>query len=509
MGWQDDPVVAGGDWKNDPVVAPAEKTGFGQTMAIGAGRTVDRLAAGLRDATPAPIRGAIDWANNKLGMGAPPSIDPAVQQQNTAIYEGAAKQHPAAAFIGEVAPAAMTVNPAALAGMGALEYGTPEERAARAAMGYAGGKVGQAVGAGASRMFGPQSASALPKLADEFFPQAAGNKWNIPLSVGQAGQSRPAQIMESVVSNLPGGAGVMGQARDATYGAFNRAIGHTFGEDTAKLTPEVLGAARQRAGGEIGDIAARNSMKIDEPFFNESLRIAQRAKTELTPEQAGVVVRQLDNIWRDGGKDMQLPGTLYKAYDSSLGALSKSSGGTLGSVLGDLRSTLRGAMDRSISPEDAAKWATARRQYLNLNTVANASKNAAGGFEDGVSPARLLQQVHADQSTAKFGSGNDLAELAQWAKKTLPEKIPNSGTAQRLFYQKLLENPLTTLGTMGGIGYGAEQTGVGAPEMAASVPAAYMVARLLAGKPTSATTEELLKRLGGGLLGAGALQYGQ
>jgi hypothetical protein len=136
---------------------------------------------------------------------------------------------------------------------------------------------------------------------------------------------------------------------------------------------------------------------------------------------------------------MQLPGNLYKAYDSNLGKLAKSSSGTLGDVLGDLRGVLREAMDRSIKPEDAARWATARKQYLNLQTVADAAKNQTGVIEDSLSPARLLQAVNAAQKNAKFGSGNDLAELAQFAKKTLPDKIPNSGTAQRLFYQKLLQ----------------------------------------------------------------------
>jgi hypothetical protein len=507
MGWQDAPVVSS-SWQDAPIVEDKKKpepVNFAQSVAMGAGRTLDRLAAGARQKTPEPIRSGVDWINSKLGMGSLPSIDPAVQAQNTSIYEGAAKQHPAGAFVGEVAPLAFTANPLAMAALGGAEYGTPTERATRAGMGYAGGKIGQALGAGVSRLFGPNSASIGPKLADEFF-QTAGNKWDIPLSVAQRTQSKPAQIVESVVANLPGGAGVMAKAQDRTFGAFNKAVSKTFGENTSAITPEILGAARAKVGSQIGEIAARNTMKVDEPAFNGLVSIGERAKTELTPDQGKIVVTWLDRIMKDVGSDLTLPGTLYKAYDSQLGKLSKSAGGTLGNVLGDLRGTLREAMDRSISPQDAATWAQARRQYLNLMTVADATKAQVGDLPGHFTPARLLQTVNAAQKNAKFGSGNDLAELAQWAKKTLPDKIPNSGTAQRQFYQKLLTSPIGTLGALGGLGYGADQAGIG-QEALLGIPLAYATARGMAGAPTSRATEELLKRLGGGLLGQSALTY--
>jgi hypothetical protein len=39
----------------------------------------------------------------------------------------------------------------------------------------------------------------------------------------------------------------------------------------------VFGAAKKRIGGEFNDLAARNKLAIDEPFYNDSLRIASRA----------------------------------------------------------------------------------------------------------------------------------------------------------------------------------------------------------------------------------------
>lgn len=475
---------------------PAWKVPF-----VAGGRTLDRLAAGLRQAVPEPIRGAVDKAGAAMGMAPGPDITPEGQGQNSAYFAPLEKRYPLSTFGGEMVANLPAATPMGMALVGGLEYGTPGERAARAGMGYAGGKAGQALGAGVARMLGPRSADTAPKLADEFFA-GGNNKFGIPLSVGQQTQSKPAQIIESVLANLPGSSGVIAKARDRTYGAFNEAVAKTFGEDASKLTPEVMGEARKRAGSAIGEIAERNTMQFDEPLFNEMLRISERAKNDLTPDQGKVVVNWINNVVRDVRPDSTVAGSVYKAYDSRLGSLSKEYGGTLGNVLGDLRQSLRTAMDRSISPEDAAKWATARKQYMNLMTVADAAKNTGDGS---LSPARLLQAVNAAQKNAKFGSGNDLAELAQWAKTTLPDKIPNSGTAQRLFWQKAISNPLTTVGAIGGLGYGADQLGAGPEGAAAGIPLAYLLSRGMAGKPVSAATEELLKRLGGGLLGAGAL----
>ena len=63
------------------------------------------------------------------------------------------------------------------------------------------------------------------------------------------------------------------------------------------------------------------------------------------------------------------------------------------------------------------------------------------------------------------------------------------------------------IGAVGGGAYGADSLGLGPGSAAAGVALPYLLARGMAGKPVSKTTEELLKRLGGGLLGASALEY--
>jgi hypothetical protein len=154
-------------------------------------------------------------------------------------------------------------------------------------------------------------------------------------------------------------------------------------------------------------------------------------------------------------------------------------------------------MNRSISPQDAAQWAKANSQYFNVKQVANA---AAKSPEGTLSPTALLSAVNAAQKSSRFGGGNDLAELARWAKPVIGDSIPNSGTAQREWYQRLLTNPLATAGAAGGAMYGLSQTGIGPLDAPLGLLAAYGTARGMAGQPASALMRRILAQ-SGGLLG--------
>lgn len=486
---------------------PAEDPGFLGTAAISTGNWLDSKAAGLREAvgTYVPsgksIVGAIDKLDTMRGV-APPTVQ--ARQEVAPAMESLEQQRPGAMLAGSFIPEMAAKTPLGMALLGGLDPGTLGERATRAGMGYAGGKVGEGLGWAAGKVMGRGSADAAPKLADDFFPGKGGNKWGIPLTTGQATQYKPAQIAESVVSNLPGGAGVMNKANDRTFGAFNRAVARTFGDDATSLTPEVMGAARERVGAKIGDIAKRNTLTLDQQFAQEIAQRSQEAASELTDDSLRLFNKQLDNLLSQV-KDGTVSGKFYQSLDTKLGRMAKGTNdGNLKNQLAGFRKSMRDAFDRSVSEADSEAWQLTRKQYANLMTVADAAKNTGDGA---LSPARLLQAVNAAQPNAKFGSGTDLAELAQWAKKTLPDKIPNSGTAQRLFYQKLLTSPLTTVGAVGGGAYGADSLGLGPGSAAAGVALPYLLARGLAGKPVSKATEEWLKRIGGGLLGASALEY--
>lgn len=453
---------------------------------VGAGRTFDRQIAGAQQPFYA--------ATGQKGKSEQLAAD---QADKTSRYEPLTQAHPVATFLGEVAPTLAAANPWAMAALGANEYGSIEDRGIRGAAGYVGGKIGQ----GVARMFGPESmAGNLPNLSNQFFPSNTTNKWGIPLSVGQATQYKPAQIAESVIGNLPFG-GAINKAKDRTFSEFNRAISNTFGENTSNLAPDVLGSAQGKIGGKIGALADRNTLVPDFQLTQDLARVGTKAQKNLSTGDAKIVDNWISELLSKQQQGGGIPGTNYRAWRSDVGELAKSSGGTLGNVLGDLRQSVTKAMDRSISPADAKEWAKANHDYFNVKQVAEAVKS----MPDNLSPAQLLHQVNMAQKNARFGGGNDLAELAQWAKQTLPDKIPNSGTAQRLLYQKLLTNPVTAVAGLAGAGAGANQLDID-PRYAAFGLLPLLAARGMAGQPVSEFTRKLLMRAGGGgLLGLSGL----
>jgi len=442
---------------------------------VGAGKTLTNLG-----------RGIVNPTNNA-------ATDAKVAEENR-LYQPLAQAHPMATTAGEIAPYMVTANPLAMAGMSALEYGTPAERAERAGLAYAGGKVGQGIG----RLFGPKSMAAVPTGANDFFDYAAnvGNKWGIPLRAAQTTDSKPIQILDSVAANLPISSGVIAKAKDASFQGFNRAVANTFGSDATKITPELLGQSQTNVGREIGRIADRSTMVADTPFAQDFAKASARINDELVGDDAKLAAKWFDNVQAKIGPDGTMSGQLYKELRAKIGAAAKNQGGTVANVLGDLKSALTNAMDRSIAPEDFATWQKLNRQYFNVKQVGNAARATPGQL----SPSQLLTEVNKAQPSSRFGAGNDLAELARWAKPVLGDQIPNSGTAQRLFYQKMLTNPLTTLGSAGGALYGADQFGINPMDASAGLLFPYLASRGMAGKPASEFTRKLLQR-SGGLLG--------
>lgn len=458
---------------------------------VGAGKTFTNLIRGVQQpfTSNAPSN-----LSDVVSGSSPASRLKATVDEEAKLYKPLEQAHPLATTLGEIAPYMATGNPLALAAMSGAEYGTPEERATRAGLTYAGGKVAQGVG----RLFGPQSMAAAPAggLASDFFnyAPAAGNKWGIPLRAAQTTDSKPIQILDAVAANLPVSSGVIAKAKDASFQAFNRAVSQTMGEDSTRITPELLGKALDRSGSQIGDIMGRARAQLT-PAQAQEVAHLSGVIGDLGPE-GQVLTAKLGKVIEGMTNGQAMSGQTLRMLDSSLGRIMGSSNGDLRYAAANLQNIVRDAATASLEEGDAALLKTARAQNFNARQIADATKATPGAL----SPTQLLAQVNKYQRSARYGGGNDLAELARFAKPTLGDAIPNSGTAQRLFYQKMLTNPLTTIGSAGGALYGADQFGVNPADAVAGLAFPYAAARGMAGKPLSAAAKRLLQQ-SGGLLG--------
>lgn len=420
---------------------PAEEVSPMQAALISAGKSFTRLGQGAQNLYNSATGN--DAANTALaGQVADENARVAPMEQ----------AHPFASTVGEMAPAIATGSPLALAALGGLEYGTPAERAARAAGGYLGGKLGNLVGQGVGRVLQP-----VKGALDEFTgaTKALFDKYGINPLPSQTTGSKPLGWLESTVANLPGGSSIR-DAVSAQERGLGRAAMSAAGGTGDLVTPEAVNAARTATGSAIGRATAPETVAIDQAVAGKLTGVENDYYKNLSPDQRSIVKTYIDDILSYGENGM--PGDVYQKARSRIAARAASTQDSeLKNALTGVYKALDRAFDASAGSDAAATVAQLRGQYRVAKTL-DPLANVTGDL----SPARIA-------NTAKNlpGAGGDLADLGARMKS-----LPNSGTMQRLMYQGILS---------GGVGAGT-QLATGNPMDAAKYGAGTFAAPYLASK---------------------------
>ncbi len=428
----------------------ADQQGPVQSVLIGAGRTFDRIGKGMQqgwDALTGDTKAAADLKSRA--------------QDDDRMYKPLQNSHPITTAVGESLPAmAIPVGGAGgtLATMGrmavsaaapaALEYGTPEERAKRAALAGVGGVVGGVVVPKIVGMTVNAGKAALKGLAGNITPAAlalAGKAkaLGIPVNAAQLGDSKFLKTLASSLEQMP----FTGAAADAAKqrGAFTNAVSKTFGADVEKITPEVYSAEKKRLGQQFDDLAARNELDVTPVMKTKLQGIADQAEATASDDTVRAVRNILGRATDQATANGKIPGATYSSIDTELSNIIKA-GGEKGLYAQRMQSAIREAMDASIAPADQAAWSTARTQYKNLKAVRDiVAKNTTNGD---IPPHQLMNALtnsEAGKEAMAMGVRGTLGDLGQVGKQFVRDQVPNSGTAQRIM----------AMGLIGGGGYAA------------------------------------------------------
>lgn len=401
----------------------------------------DKFLAGVGKGMTDLARGV----GQRLGMVDQASIDEAAKLDAPLMRTGAGAT---GNVVGKVATALPTMAiPGANTMVGATAIGagmglaeptkTGDSVLENVLTGAAGGAVGQAVGGLATRMMRPVQAPANPQRAA--LAQAAQAR-GIPLDAADLTGSRPLTVMRDVMANMPLTADRQAALQAAKQQAYNRAISGTYGGADDALTPQALQAARTRIGQQFTDLSARNNLLADNAFLTRLGASVDETNRFATADVARIVNNRVDDLLARVDGNGQIPGNAYRQFDSAIGRqMRTTSNGDLRHALGQIRDAVRDAMDNSISAVDQAAWRQARSEYGNLMTVAPLAARDAGGD---VSGRALLAAALRRGSNTAFTGGGELGELGRIGRTFIAEQTPNSGTAQRMFMQRFLENPL-------------------------------------------------------------------
>ena len=305
---------------------------------------------------------------------------------------------------------------------------TGESRAKNAAEGVAGGAVGSAAGKllGAAvqpikTALDPVGRAAVKTLKD------AG----IPLDLYQQTGNRIAKSIKNVIADNP----LIGHSEfpQQQGQSFNRAVLRTMGIHDPAVTAadeQTMAEGRQKIKDVMDDVGNRTSIEYDPELEADLAEIGARVPSELSPNDAGPVYKNLENIMTSAANNNEAtPGLVYQKIRSQLGALSKN--GKYQSLSSDIQEAFDDALQRSASPEDQEALATARRHYRAMKQIEGAIDPATGN----ISPSKLITQINTarNRNQALYGKGDQsLVKLAKAAKHVLGANNPDSGTARRI-----------------------------------------------------------------------------
>lgn len=266
------------------------------------------------------------------------------------------------------------------------------------------------------------------------------------------GQYSPANIIrqgDSVVSDTPfprlAGFSPNSQTRispAAQTDQFNTLLSNTFGENSPRLTGDVLANARTRIGNVYNTVLPRNSIVADQPL-NTALDSVENRVSEAAPAMdardvtkiTGVLNKLRGQMSADGG----FTGRQYQIYrgrDGVLDELASSGAPTISRAATDIRGALDEAFARQAQGEDASLLQKANQQYRALSTIQPVAAKAANG---NVSPKLLLGAVNGEYGHPD--NAGDLGILARVGKAFISEPA-NSGTSERTLWRTLQHSPV-------------------------------------------------------------------
>lgn len=320
-------------------------------------------------------------------------------------------------------------------------------------IGFAG--LGGLAGLTAKKVFHPEaSASELARRA-----LALG----APIGIADLSNNSVVRGVRSILNNSLFTGGIGRAQNEAKQGWFNQMVGKTFGTDATRLTPEVMDAAKNRLGSEFDRIWGNNNLVIDEQLLSK-LSVLRKNADLLPPGEGKRMLSHLDDLegrivqGTDGG--MVIPGDVANRFQSSLRQTSEGAEGYLKNDLVDLRQSVIGAFNRSVSPQDVAALTENRVRHKAMKMVEQLLQKTGNSVPEhipgDVSPALLSQAV---SSSSKGGmTGSPLTEVAQIGQRFFVDSMPQTGARGSAAVQDLVigagavTNPYTLLGVPAAMG---------------------------------------------------------
>ena len=337
--------------------------------------------------------------------------------------------------------------------------------AAQGALGGAAVGAGLPMLGGMLRGAGGMVANALSDVSPDTaaLAQRARQAYGIDVTAPQMMPDGFIKTADNQLARIPGSGGASATASQQQQ--FTSAVARTIDPTTPtqNITRDFMQQQRSKIGGVLNSIETNHSVNLNDPQFIQDIsQIQGLAGTTLNEQEQGQVSRLLDNTLTNLQPNGTIDGTTFGNLIHKGSALDKAadnSNSNIANAAQDIQDALRGAMQRSLPPDEAAAYQDARFRYKNLMTVAPLVDKTQPGI---ISPAALQQRVQQNFGADRiFSPATPLDELAQIGQRFLKDPA-NSGTADRTTINRVVLNPLGALSGAGALGLQAVQSPVSA-----------------------------------------------
>lgn len=315
----------------------------------------------------------------------------------------------------------------ALYGLGSAEPGQRTEGLKQ------GAAIGGAIGAGvplAGAAIGAGVNAALPK-ADEGLVEVGklAQKYKIPLSIDELTSSRTVKNIQKVSQELP----FSGQAkfRDAQMDAFNLAVSKSIGQNSRKITPELMDKAFKQVGAEFDQLGKGKTFVLDQTFTDNIQTILDDAAINATDDAVKNFQKGLERVYKNANPDGTISGEKLSFLRSNINRLArKANNPDTAELLKDLENAV---IDVMTAGDDVAKEAlsNAKYKYKNLLAIEPLAQKAKGGNISPTQLANRVARIYGRQYTT--GRAGELGDLARIGSELLPE-LGGSDTLQKAAY---------------------------------------------------------------------------
>lgn len=343
------------------------------------------------------------------------------------------------------------------------------------------GAVGAGVIGAAGKVARPVAAGAISK-ARQGYTNVLRNIGIDDFTPGQLTGSKNLETIDAALGEMLPTASAARNKAESQLRKFTKAALAKAGINADEFTPEVREMAEAQFGKKYGELFKGLKVKIDDQAIDDLSNVISKQIEKLDVNQKPLVNAYL----RDILQNRNLSGEAYQAARSELTQRANSmSDKFTGNILRDIRNTLDKAAERAMPESKKGLLSKVNKEYSNFKILQKAASGLSQDSLEGiVPPLALSRAVETANKTKGMKGYGDLYELSRAGRAVLADKVPNSGTAQRMLAQQLLTAGALSGGIGGGI-YGYTQDPSLALTGAAATLALPKLSQLLLNSPAA------------------------